>query len=114
MGYTGRSEGGLIELISANLTEEPDFLILPATPVTQGNEFMLEQKRDLETAMGISEQAANASNELFRKLYASILNMEANAEERKSRIHKEIKVLTNNALPESQSRKLAAIKHLIS
>lgn len=107
VGYAGHSEGGLVALIAANHLEKPDFLILLATPVTHGNEFMLEQKRDLETAMGIPGPAVIASNQLFRKLYASIINMDGHREDRKATIIKELEVLTQNALPASQSAQLA-------
>ncbi|MBL7472595.1 alpha/beta hydrolase family protein [Robertkochia sediminum] len=107
VGYAGHSEGGLVALIAANHIEKPDFLILLATPVTQGNEFMLEQKRDVETAMGIPEPAVTASNQLFRKLYTTLMNMDGDREERKTTIIKELEELTKNALSASQSAQLA-------
>lgn len=105
-GYLGHSEGGLAALIAANEPETPGFLILLATPVTPGHEFMLEQKRDIETAMGLPETAVTASNKLFSTLYTSIINMEEENPERKAAISRQLELLTGNALPKEQSQQL--------
>lgn len=72
IGILGHSEGGMVAQIIAAQRKDIAFIVSMAGPGIAIDELMLKQKYDVEKSSGVPEQALNANQVLFRKIYEII------------------------------------------
>jgi uncharacterized protein len=69
LGIIGHSEGGILASLVASRSNDPNWLVLLATPATTGEETLLRQSELIARAGGLAEESIKRSLEIDRKAY---------------------------------------------